>query len=204
MLDEADFQACLQFTLGAKGGFANNGLDPGGATKYGITISLLQRWRPSTRVTGADVEALSLQSATMIYRADFWNMPKLALLRRGVDLMVFDFSVNTSPFQSIKQLQGVLGVKQDGYIGSITTVALTPAHGAVAGHDAGALINNLATAHAAYYQSLDTFSTRGNDWLARTERVRVAALARAHSRINQTQGAMSNGASPCPARPSSW
>lgn len=56
------------------------------------------------------------------YRENFWEHPKLQCdkLPSGINIMVFDFAVNAGVPQAAKTLQKVLGIKQDGWIGTNT------------------------------------------------------------------------------------
>ena len=84
--------------------------------------------------------------------------------------MVFDFAVNSGVNDSIRLLQQVVGVTQDGEIGPETLATirkLSPT----------ALVNELYLAQVAKYKTFSDFPTFGNGWLARAKRRKDAALA---------------------------
>lgn len=165
---EDRFDACLDHVLAAEGGFVNHPADPGGATNLGITRRTLSDFR-DTEATEADVRALTRAEAREIYRARYWIPMRCAELPPGVDLMVFDFGVNSGPGRSLRLLQGSVGVKADGSIGPITLAAARACRGAE-------LIGRLAEGRMAYYRGLDGFQTFGRGWTRRVEGARQAAL----------------------------
>lgn len=161
----SNFAACIDFTLDAEGGFADNPRDPGGATNHGITIATLSAWlgKPATV---EDVRDLTEETATEIYRARYWDRVSGDELPAGIDLMVFDFGVNAGPSRSIRRLQQAVNVDDDGIIGPITL-------GAVRTHfeaDADALISEIALLQEQYYRSLSSFRVFGHGWLDRLDR----------------------------------
>ena len=68
--------------------------------------------------------------------------------RAGLDLAAFDFGVNSGPAESVKTLQGLVGVTQDGSVGPITLAA-------VGQFNVGDLIGRFAQARLAFDQSLN-------------------------------------------------
>ena len=120
---DTDWNACLGFVLSAEGSYSDNPLDPGGATNLGITLSTLSQWR-HTAVTKDDVRNLSTEEAAAIYRSIYWNASRCSDLPAGVDLMIFDASVNLGNGRSARILQAAVGVTVDGSIGPETLAAV--------------------------------------------------------------------------------
>jgi lysozyme family protein len=161
-----NFPACVEFTLSQEGGFVDNPLDPGGATNYGITLRTLSAWLKIPCAV-QDVKNLKQAVAVQIYRANYW----LPGLPAGVDLMVFDESVNAGPGRSVELLQGALGFQTaSGWLDANTRAW---SHVAPAAN----LIKSLGAAQAAFYKKLPKFAEFGDGWLARLERRQTAALA---------------------------
>ena len=162
------FAVCLPIILASEGGFVNNPNDPGGATNLGITIGTLSGWlgRPATV---QDVQALTAATVAPIYQADYWNVCQCDSCPAGVDLMVFDESVNQGPGRAIRSLQAAVGVAVDGAFGPATLAAVQAC-------DPTQTINAIAADRQAYYRSLPTFATFGNGWLARVQRTQADAL----------------------------
>jgi lysozyme family protein len=163
------FEQCVAFTLTEEGGYSDNPADAGGPTNFGITQATLSAWR-GYYCTAEEVENLSEIEAEDIYESHYWNTVYGNVLPIGVDLLVFDFGVNTGPSHSVKMLQNIVGVKADGMIGPISLLAMK-------GAGTTNLINSLSQAHTAYYQSLADFSTFGNGWLGRVQRAQSLALS---------------------------
>lgn len=67
--------------------------DPGGPTKYGITIHDVRAYL-KPHATAADVKALTLDQAKVIYRKHYWNAVGADSLPRGLDYVTFDYAVN--------------------------------------------------------------------------------------------------------------
>jgi lysozyme family protein len=101
--------------------YTNDPLDPGGPTKFGITLRMLQRWRKGG-VTAKDVEALSRAEAEAIYRA--WFIRPFAELPDGLRQNVIDMGVNAGDGRAIRLCQQLIGADVDGTLGP-QTVALS-------------------------------------------------------------------------------
>jgi hypothetical protein len=165
---EADFATCVAFVLQQEGGFVDNPADPGGATKYGITLKTLEDWRREP-IDVETVKALTREEAVEIYRTRYWNAMRCGELPRGVDLMVLDCGVNAGPRRSILELQKAVGVAADGIIGPVTL-------GAVRSTNARALVARLSVLRLQFYQTLATWPTFGRGWTNRVDAAQRAAL----------------------------
>ena len=170
---DADWDASLAFVIAAEGGYSHDPLDPGGATNLGITLAELSEWR-HIAVTKDDVKNLSREEAAAIYRSNYWNSSRCTDLPAGVDLMVFDASVNIGIGRSAKFLQAALGVTVDGSIGPQTVAA-------VRSRPVSDLIGELAARRLAFYQTLPDFNHFGAGWTNRVNQVQDHALAMAGS-----------------------
>ena len=164
------FERCLDLVLLQEGGFTCDPQDPGGATNWGITIGELRRWRGDDQVTVEDVKSLTKEQAREIYRANYWNLMKCEDLPPGVDLIVFDMGVNAGPSRSVRMLQKIIGVDDDGAVGPVTITAATTM-------DAADIIRNMSERRLDYYRSLSTWPHFGRGWSNRTNNVMKAALA---------------------------
>jgi lysozyme family protein len=122
MTDAQIIAYCVQTFEGE--GFTDDPLDPGGATKWGIThrtyADVLGR-----EPTRTEMEAMTFDHACTMHR-------ELAILRPGfsairdwrLKLVVVDVAINFGPLQATKWLQHALRVKVDGIIGPETRHAL--------------------------------------------------------------------------------
>lgn len=163
-----NFDACLAQTLKYEGGYCDHPSDPGGATNLGITQATLRAWRGEP-VTKGDVRALTVAEAGKIYRDKYWNAVRGDELPVGVDLVVFDWAVNSGPATAAKALQKSLGLTADGYIGAVTLREVAKA-------DSASLIRTLCDRRGSFFQSLKTFRVFGRGWMRRVSEVRTAAL----------------------------
>lgn len=109
--------------------FTQNPADPGGATKWGITVpALTDCWldRATTHSpTPEDIKALTETDARDFYG---WLMAKSNVAKIANDTLrwfVFDACVHTGQKQGVKLLQRALGVPDDGVLGPVT-LAATP------------------------------------------------------------------------------
>lgn len=129
-----------------EGGYVNDPDDPGGATKYGVTLATLQRLgidlTGDGRVTGADVRMLSPDQAEDIFIRHYFDAPRLGELPAPIQASVFDMYVNAGA-QAIRILQRLLNqmgepVAVDGVLGPQTIAAAHAAAAAAPDHFADA------------------------------------------------------------------
>ena len=164
-----NFSQCLHVVLREEGGYTNDPNDPGGATNFGITIADLREWRGHD-VTPDDVKNMTKAEALEIYRAKYWNPMQCGDLPDGIDLEVFDFGVNAGIRTSVKMLQLVIGVTQDGSVGPITLNAAKAANTCT-------VIQTFSQHRLDYYRSLASeWPHFGAGWTNRTNSVEQAAL----------------------------
>ncbi len=164
-LDEATILE-LQY----EGGYVNHPKDPGGPTKFGITLAALSQHRGHA-VTAADVQALTSAEAISIYEAVYAPAIRFDDLLSGVDLLTYDAAINMGRVHASMFLQRALGVVADGSIGQLTLAALATVN------DMAALIDRIKIQRAAFYQGLSTFSIFGAGWLSRLDSVTLTAEA---------------------------
>ena len=165
-----NFAECLKFTLLQEGGWSNNPNDPGGATMKGVTLAVYRQWKHNPNLTGNDLKKITDGELQAIYSQNYWVPSAGDKLPLGVDLMVFDMSVNAGVSRSAKLLQATVGANIDGAIGTNTLskiAALNPV----------AIINALAEHQAAFYKSLSTFKVFGKGWMNRINARHAASLA---------------------------
>jgi hypothetical protein len=162
------FDACMPFIFKAEGGYSDNPADPGGPTNFGITLATLRAYEGDANLTADDVKKLTRTVAREIYRTAYWNRMQCGALPAGLDLEVFDFGVNSGPAESVKTLQGLVGVTQDGSVGPITLAAVRQ-------FNVGDLIGRFAQARLAFYQSLNMPEFE-QGWASRVAQIQTAAV----------------------------
>ena len=113
-----------------EGGFANDPDDPGGATKYGVTIHTLRALRGSATV--ADVKALTEAEAVAIFKGQYFERPKINQLPAPLQASVYDMQVNAgaNAIKILQRLAAEFGVKLavDGVLGPKSIGAIDRIH----------------------------------------------------------------------------
>jgi len=171
-----NFATVMPYIFQEEGGYVDNPADPGGATNMGITLRTLASWTGHSE-SPQDVKNLTKDTATEIYKKQYWDKIDGDSLPSGVDYAMMDFAVNSGPTRPIKMLQQILGVRQDGIIGPTTFDVLTT-------RSAQDIINRLCDERAAWLRGLTAAATFGKGWQARVERVRSRALALAEKPVH--------------------
>ncbi|WP_413870331.1 holin-associated N-acetylmuramidase [Albidovulum sp.] len=141
-----------------EGGFVNDPDDPGGATKYGVTLATLRRLgldlTGDGEVAEADLRRLSRDQAVEIYLEHYFRRPRIGDLPEALQAPVFDMYVNagTNAVKVLQRLLNEMGAEltDDGAIGPLTVAA---AHRA-AGADPALLADAYGIARRNYYYAL--------------------------------------------------
>lgn len=159
----------IPLILKHEGGYVNHPDDPGGPTNKGITLATFRRYiKPSATI--ADLKALTVEQATVVYKRQYWDAVMADMLPAGVDYCVADFAVNSGPARAARYLQAAVGVAQDGKVGPRTIEAAAKA-------DATQLINAICDARMKFLKGLLTWPKFGRGWTARVADVRAVSLA---------------------------
>lgn len=116
-----NFETALTHLLRWEGGLVNNPKDPGGLTKYGISL------RAYPDLGEAGIRALTPQSAGVIYKRDYWDAMHCDELPDKLRLMALDCAVNQGVSFATRALQSSIGVTADGKIGPGTIAAASRA-----------------------------------------------------------------------------
>jgi len=167
-----NFGRSLDLVLTYEGGYVDHPRDPGGATNRGVTLATLSAWRGKP-CSKDEVKALTKVEAGDIYRAKYWNNVRADELPSGVDLVVFDYAVNSGPAAAAKTLQQVVGVTADGIIGAFTIRAVQRY---VAMYGAVILVGTYCDRRLSFLKALAHWKTFGRGWSSRVEKVRNEAL----------------------------
>ena len=174
----ANFQPSLNLTLKFEGGWVDNKHDPGGATNMGITLNSLALYR-NKPVSSADLRLLTRGEAAEIYHQMFWHPLCADDLPAGVDVVLFDYAVNSGHPAAVRTVQALLDCPVDGILGPNTLAAL--AHGS-----STELIRGISDQRLNFLKRLSTFRWFGAGWTTRvrsveTEAMRIATSAYAVS-----------------------
>ena len=129
-----------------EGGYVDDRDDPGGVTKYGVTIHTMRRLgldlTGDGKVDAADVQRLSRDEAKQIFIQHYFHEPGISKLPGVLHATVFDMQVNAGA-HAVKILQRLLGkmgwrVAVDGKLGRQTIAAAQNAAKAAPAHVADA------------------------------------------------------------------
>lgn len=141
-----------------EGGFVNDPDDPGGATKYGVTIATMRALGLDLdgdgRVSEKDLHSLTRAQAEQIFVEYYFKRPGLVKLPEMLQASVFDMYVNAGR-NAVKILQRLLtrmgfSVVIDGMIGPETIAAANDAAEAAPDH----LADAYGIARRNYYYAL--------------------------------------------------
>ncbi len=139
-------QEIAEEIVAREGGFVNDPDDPGGATKYGVTIATMRRLgldlTGDGRVDVEDVKRLSRDQARDIFIEHYYYRPGIDKLPEAIRPSVFDMYVNAGG-NAVRILQRLLRkmgwmVAVDGVIGPETIEATWAAYEAAKKHFANA------------------------------------------------------------------
>jgi len=156
-----------------EGGFVFHPEDPGGATNFGITRSVLESWR-GRPVSVEDVRTMTIDEARRIFFVRYWQPLRGDDVPWPLALMTYNAGVNTGPRRGGKFLQRTLNslganLKIDGRIGKRTIAAASDVAVDQAVTDFSAILD-------AYYRGLHHFPTFGKGWLNRLRDITAIAL----------------------------
>ena len=139
-------QAIAEAIVVREGGYVNDPDDPGGATKFGVTIHTMRRLGLDLpgdgAVTSADVRTLTRTEAVRIFIEEYFRRPRLHWLPEPLQASVFDMTVNAGR-NGVKILQRLVTsmgfpATADGVMGPKTRAAVDRAYAAAPHHLADA------------------------------------------------------------------
>ena len=172
-----------------EGGYVNDADDPGGATKYGVTVHTLRRLgmdlTGDDQVTEADVRVLTRAHAVSIFVEHYFRAPKIDKLPEAIQASVFDMYVNAGA-NAVRILQRLLNdmrieVSVDGVIGPQTISATARAIGAAPDH----LVDAYGIARRNYYYDLAGRRPASRKYARRRDGGKGGWITRAEEFISQ-------------------
>lgn len=173
-----NFEQCLEWLLEHEGGYVDHPQDPGGATKYGVTIGTMRSLGMDIDGDGdvdkMDVRLLDHDDVAPVYKSKYWDKVRGDDLPSGVDWAVFDWAVNSGPSRAAKALQRAVGATRDGVIGP-KTLAL------VASANLMEVVHHVYEERQRFYENLRGYPTFGRGWSRRNLETRDQALQLAAS-----------------------
>lgn len=166
-----------------EGGNVDHPADPGGRTSRGVTQRVYDAYRVKNGKQKQDVYKASNAEVSEIYHDQYWKVAKCDELPSGVDLVVFDISVNSGPKRAYKILQAALRKRGntncpvDGVPGMVTVQAV------VDDSDNDLLIAEMGRRRLAFYMALDGWKVFGKGWRARNDNCVKIAQAWANGSV---------------------
>ena len=151
-----------------EGGYVDNPKDPGGATNWGCTKAVWEKY-VGHEVTKDDIKALTKEDVKPLYKRNYWDALHGDAIPSGLDYCLFDAAINSGVGRSSKWIQEIVGVPADGAIGNNTVAAISQINPVTA-------INEFCDKRQAFLESLKTFATFGKGWTQRVKDVRAKAL----------------------------
>lgn len=167
-----NYEKCLETILHHEGGYVNHPSDPGGMTNMGVTKRVYDEFYD----TDADENTmmnLEFEDVAPIYRRNYWDRMKCDDMPTGLDLVVFDWGVNSGTGRAAKKLQELIGCIPDGGVGPQTLSFLERF---VESEGIENTINAYSQMRQEFYESLDTFETFGKGWTRRVDETRTLAM----------------------------
>ena len=163
-----NFDKCLEMILHHEGGYVNHPKDPGGETNLGVTKRVYEECGGQK-----NMKDLTVEDVAPIYKKNYWGRAKCDHIPSGLDLFLFDWSVNSGVGRAVKKLQKMIGTVADGGIGPNTLKTLEEY---IRHHGLETTIENYKDIRQAFYRSLSTFNTFGKGWTRRNNETLEAAL----------------------------
>jgi len=130
-IKKSNFDIALAWIFHAEGGDSDDADDPGGTTRYGISLRYLKTKGVLGDIDGDgdidddDIRALTKEDAAKLYQLDFWYKSQCDQLPFPLALILFDQAVNTGVITSVRILQEYVGAYVDGIIGKNTIAKAT-------------------------------------------------------------------------------
>jgi len=171
-----------------EGGYVNDPDDPGGATKFGVTIHTMRRLGLDLDgdgdVDADDVKRISKAQAVAIFVEHYFRKPKIDQLPEVMQATVFDMYVNAGA-NAVKILQRLLGdmrisVAVDGVIGPHTIQATKDALSAAPKH----MVDAYGIARRNYYYDLADRRVNSRKYARRRDGGKGGWIARAEEFIS--------------------
>lgn len=96
------YPICYPVTSKWEGGWSDHAQDPGGKTMYGITEKRWWEYQDAKGWKRTPVRSVTPAMAVVFYRSEYWEKCGAPNLFPGVDLAIFDVSVNSGIGRGIK------------------------------------------------------------------------------------------------------
>lgn len=151
---------------GTGDGLVDDPDDPGGITKYGISLRFMAAHGVDVDgdgdVDAEDVRDLDPEATERLYKQFFWNLVHGDdLVNQEVATKLFDMAVNMGPKRAILIAQESVGLDADGGFGPKTFRALN-----VDGDAAKAVLVSIRSSQAAFYRGIAASREKSRKFLS--------------------------------------
>lgn len=157
------FPICHPITARHEGLYSNHKNDPGGSTYKGVTQGKFAEWLKRQGKASRDVRSITDQELLAIYRHDYWEACGAPGLFPGVDLAVYDPSVNSGVSRGLKWLKASVGSS-----------------------DHSETVKRICRARLSFMQGLKIWKTFGKGWGRRVADIEVKGVAMALAAMGAT------------------
>lgn len=157
------FDICHPITAAWEGGWSDHKADPGGATMYGVTQATYTAARKRWGLLNRSVKLITKDEALRIYRFEYWDKCNASQLVPGVDLAVYDASVNSGVSRGVAWLKAAAG-----------------------SNDHSVTVKRICKARLGFMQSLKIWKTFGKGWGRRVADIEVKGVAMALAYMGAT------------------
>ncbi|MCV9910179.1 secretion activator protein [Brucella sp. HL-2] len=147
------FRMCHDITETWEGGWSNHPSDPGGKTMYGVTEAVYHAWLKSQNKAVKPVRNITITEAREIYFKEYWLKAGCSTLAMGVNLAVYDASVNSGVSRGRKWLLASIGGRD---------------------HET---VKKICAARLSFMQSLKIWKTFGKGWARRVADIEAKGVA---------------------------
>jgi len=174
--------------IAREGGYVNDPDDPGGATKFGVTIHTMRRLGLDLDgdgdVDAEDVKRITRKQARDIYVRHYFEKPRIAELPAPLHATVFDMYVNAGG-HAVRILQRLLNdmghrLSVDGAIGPMTVRAAQGAYAAAPEH----IVDAYGIARRNYYYAIGDRRPRSRKFARRRDGGKGGWITRAEEFIS--------------------
>lgn len=160
------FRICHAITAAWEGGWSDHPADPGGKTMYGVTQATYDAWRKSKGLSLRSVAKIAKSEALSIYKQNYWEPCGAPQLFPGVDLAVYDASVNCGVSRGRKWLIASAG-----------------------SNDHSETVKRICRARLSFHQSLkNLWKVFGKGWARRIADIEVKGVAMSLAAMGAAQG----------------
>jgi len=150
------FEICQAVTGKWEGGWSDHPDDPGGNTMSGITETRWHQYQDKMGMKRTPVRNITMAQALKFYRSEFWLACGADKLFPGVDLAVYDASVNSGVSRGRKWLLASAG-----------------------SNDHSETVKKICRARLSFMQSLKIWKTFGKGWGRRVADIEARGVAMA-------------------------